>query len=141
VRWLVFHRWTRQHVLSASSLIFEDRGLAHIAQDAGHGTGFMDLVRTVRTAVPDLNSAYTAERPVQAQWLRISDEELRELARRHRLGQGIMLGVTPMEPILQWREQIILDSDVAQGFANRETLEAFRDLATKLDDDQAYLGI
>jgi hypothetical protein len=141
VRWLVFHRWTRQHVLAAAGLIYEGRGLEHIANDAGHDDGFLDLVRTVRTAVPDLNSEHAAQRPVQAQWLRTSDGELRDLAKRHRLGQGIMLGATPMEPMLQWREQIILDSDVVQGFANPETVAAFRELAEKLNDDQAYVGV
>ena len=142
VRWLVFHRWTRQHVLAASGLIYEARGLLHIAEDAGHDRGrFLDLIRTVRTAVPDLNSQHTAQRPIQAKWLRTSDEELRELARKNRLGQGIMLGETPMEPMLQWREQVILDSDVSQEFANRETIASFRELAAKLSSDQAYMGV
>jgi hypothetical protein len=135
-RWLVFHRWTQQHIHAAASLVFDDSGLLHVGADAGHDREeLLDSMRFVRTAVPDLNSPLVTDSAPQATWLRACDAELRKLATRHKLGRSRTLGSTPMEPILQWREQVISDADVDAKIANRETVDAFRDLANKLIDD------
>jgi hypothetical protein len=142
VRWLVFHRWTRQHVLAASGLIYGDRGILQVANDAGHHFGdFRESLRTVRTAVPDLNSAGAADSPAQAAWLRSCDAELKTLAREFRLGQSVMLGQTPLEPMLLWREQIVTDADVSHKLANAAALEAFKGLAEKLTASEVWEGI
>ncbi|MEU8351583.1 SCO2523 family variant P-loop protein, partial [Streptomyces sp. NPDC048845] len=35
-RWLVYHRWTRQHVIAAAGLVFGDRGIVAGGVDRGH---------------------------------------------------------------------------------------------------------
>ena len=47
-----------------------------------------------------------------------------------------MLGAVPLDPVLQWREQLITDSDVwARHVANQATIEAFDSIAKKIVDD------
>jgi CobQ/CobB/MinD/ParA nucleotide binding domain len=135
-RWLVFHRWTQQHIVAAHDLVFDRRGLLDVGANAGHDKDeLLDSIRFVRTAVPNLNSALLTDSPAQATWLRVCDEELKKLAIRHKLGRSRTLGSTPMEPVLQWREQVISDADVAASIANQETVAAFRELADKLTDN------
>lgn len=139
IRWLVFHRWTRQHVLAAHGLVFEPHGILTIAEDAGHRPDeFLRLVRTVRTAVPDLNTLSGVGHPPQARWLRASEEELVTLATERGLGMSRVLGMTPLEPMLQWREQVILDVDVHKQIAKEETVTAFRHLARALSDTEIW---
>jgi hypothetical protein len=69
------------------------------------------------------------------------DRSLRELARRHRLGRTSMVGQTPLDPMLQWREQLIIDDDVwAAQVANEETVKAFEKLARAIVSDAAGEG-
>jgi hypothetical protein len=50
-----------------------------------------------------------------------------------------MLGAVPLDPVLQWREQLITDSDVrARLVANEATTEAFDSIAKKITDDSAW---
>jgi hypothetical protein len=51
---------------------------------------------------------------------------------------SVTLGKTPVEPMLQWREQVILDADVEAKIANKETVKAFADLADELVDDDTW---
>lgn len=139
VRWLVFHRWTRQHVLAASGLLYEDQGiLTYAVEEAGLDPKFQQKVRTVRTAVPNLMAQGSASSGAQASWLQEFDIKLDELARDRRLGPAVVLGSTPMEPMLQWREQLILGSDVAKGIANAATVDAFARLAADLEDERHW---
>jgi hypothetical protein len=139
VRWLVFHRWTRQHIVAASGLVFGDHGVLEAGAAAGHDRdALLDSIRFVRTAVPILNAPLSTDRAAQAKWLRICNDELKNLAMRSKLGQSLTLGETPMEPVLQWREQVILDADVASNIANAATVKAFDELATKLTDDTVW---
>jgi hypothetical protein len=134
-RWLVFHRWTQQHIVAAHSLVFDGRGLLDVGKAAGHDPDeLLESIRFVRTAVPNLNSRLATDSPAQATWLRACDAELKKLANRNKLGQSRTLGSTPMEPVLQWREQVISDADVSANIANQSTVTAFRDLANKLTD-------
>ena len=73
-------------------------------------------------------------RAAQAAWLQEQDTALKRLASANRLGNTAVLGSTPMEPVLQWREQIILDSDVNAHIANAETAAAYTELARRLVD-------
>ncbi|MFC8044641.1 SCO2523 family variant P-loop protein [Nocardia sp. NPDC057353] len=134
VRWLVYHRWTRQHILAANGLVHGTHGLLEEASHWGHDrTKLLSDLRYIRTAVPQLNEPTSgASGGPQAAWLREQDSALRTLASRRKLGATSLLGRTPVEPVLQWREQIILDADVANGIANAATSAAFEELAARL---------
>ncbi len=143
-RWLVFHRWTRQHIIAASGLVYDERGILDIGVDRGHDRATLnDSIRFVRTAVVDPNSPELAGlRPAQVAWLRDANRDLQELAGKHKLGRTTMLGTVPLDPVLQWREQLISDNDTyASQIANRETVEAFETLAKRLLDDSAWEGL
>ncbi|MDQ3578370.1 MAG: SCO2523 family variant P-loop protein [Actinomycetota bacterium] len=143
-RWLVFHRWTRQHIMAASGLVFGARGLLRAGVAHGHDENALrDSIRFVRTAVLDPSSTDLAQiRPAQAAWLENCNRDLQELAARLNLGRSMVLGQTPLDPVLQWREQLISDSDVtASHIANAGTALAFDDLAKRLTDESAWEGL
>lgn len=140
-RWLVFHRWTRQHVLAASGLVYGERGILETGVRYGHDrSALVDGLRFVRTAVVDPDSPELAGlQPAQVAWLRECNRDLLELASTHRIGRSLLLGSVPLDPVLQWREQLISDNDVwARRIANRETVEAFDALAKRIVDDSAW---
>lgn len=138
-RWLVFHRWTRQHILAANGLVHGPNGLLETGGRCGHDPGrLLESVRYVRTAVPSMKEAAGPGRGPQWAWLRRQNEALETLAKTNSVGSSVMLGITPMEPVLQWREQVILDADVAAKIANEETVAAFAELATGLTDDATW---
>ena len=140
-RWLVFHRWTRQHVLAAAGLVYGDNGIVATGASLGHDqTGLLESIRFVRTAIVDLESPELAGlRPEQIAWLREINRELQELASRSRLGRTTLLGVAPLDPLLQWREQIVSNDDVlVRGIANQATIDAFAMLARAMVDDAAW---
>nr|WP_221332905.1 SCO2523 family variant P-loop protein [Nocardia transvalensis] len=138
-RWLIFHRWTRQHILAASGLVHGPHGLLRTGAECGHNEEeLLGSLRYVRTAVPAANSHLTAQRAAQAAWLQEQDAALRRLATTSRLGSTAVLGATPMEPVLQWREQLILDSDVNAHIANAETARAYTELARRLVDTATW---
>jgi hypothetical protein len=143
-RWLVFHRWTRQHIMAASSLVYGERGILGIGVDRGHDRNTLnDSIRFVRTAVvnPDANEL-SGLRPEQVAWLREANRDLQELAGKWKLGRTTMLGMVPLDPVLQWREQLISDHDTyARKIANPGTIEAFETLARRLVDDSAWEGL
>lgn len=143
-RWLVFHRWTRQHIIAANGLVRGEHGLLDVGVEHGHDRdALIDQIRFVRTAVLDLAANDLAHlRPAQRSWLNEIDRELRELASRNGVGLTTMLGKVPLDPVLQWREQLISDDDVAgTEIANAETVFAFDDLAKKIVDDSAWEGL
>ncbi|CAL9568775.1 SCO2523 family variant P-loop protein [Streptomyces sp. Tu 3180] len=140
-RWLVFHRWTRQHVIAASGLVHKENGIIRSGIDRGHDEQTLrDNIRLVRAAVPDPESPLWAQgSPAQAAWMQSCDESLRRLAAEHRIGDSVVLGVVPLEPILQWREQLITEEDVlATQIANKETLEALEEIARRLTDESHW---
>lgn len=143
-RWLVFHRWTRQHIIAASGLVNGDQGILNTGVDLGHDQGALtDSIRFVRTAVVDPDSPELAGlRPEQVAWLREVNRDLHELAGREKLGRTLMLGSVPLDPVLQWREQLISDDDTyASQIANQETVDAFETLAKRLMDDAAWRSL
>jgi hypothetical protein len=140
-RWLVFHRWTRQHILAAAGLVFGERGLLDIGE--GHGRDrdqFIDEIRFIRTAIVDPNAPDLAGlRPPPLAWLRETNRDLQKLASDLNVGRSAMLGSVPLDPVLQWREQLITDSDVwARHVANEATVEAFDSIAKALGDKFAW---
>ncbi|ROT33866.1 SCO2523 family variant P-loop protein [Micromonospora sp. HM5-17] len=140
-RWLVFHRWTRQHVLAASGLVYGPRGILDIGTRAGHDYDeLLNSLRFVRTAVVDPDSPeLEGLKPAQVAWLRECNQDLLELASVSRVGRTMLIGSVPLDPVLQWREQLISDNDVhARKIANLETVEAFSLLAKLIVDDSAW---
>ncbi|MGB6165035.1 MAG: SCO2523 family variant P-loop protein [Pseudonocardiaceae bacterium] len=143
-RWLVFHRWTRQHIIAASGLVNGDEGILDSGVDRGHDRDALtDLIRFVRTAVVDPDSPELAGlRPEQVAWLREVNRDLHKLASQYNLGRTVRLGSVPLDPVLQWREQLISDEDTyASQIANQETVDAFETLAKRLMDDAAWRGL
>ncbi|EFF90936.1 nucleotide-binding protein [Streptomyces sp. e14] len=141
-RWLVFHRWTRQHVIAAAGLVHKAHGIIKGGVERGHDEDALRAaIRFVRAAVPDPESPVWAQgSPAQAAWMQACDETLRRLAAEQRIGDSVVLGIVPLEPILQWREQLITEEDVlSTQIANKETLEALEEIARRLTDD-SYWG-
>nr|MDT0661258.1 SCO2523 family variant P-loop protein [Micromonospora sp. DSM 115978] len=140
-RWLVFHRWTRQHVYAASGLVYDSRGILDIGSQCGHQRDdLVNALRFVRTAVVDPDSPeLEGLKAAQVAWLRECNRDLLELASTHRVGRTMLIGTIPHDPVLQWREQLISDNDVyARKIANLETVEAFSLLAKLIVDDSAW---
>ncbi|MFE7116878.1 SCO2523 family variant P-loop protein [Streptomyces sp. NPDC057654] len=141
VRWLIFHRWTRQHIVAASGLVYGDRGIVAGGVARGHDKArLLSSIRFVRAAVPDPESPLLAHVPApQSAWLRKCDQDLKEFASAQQVGYSRVLSTVPLEPVLQWREQLITDEDVlASKVANRATRAALEELADKLYDDAAW---
>lgn len=143
-RWLVFHRWTRQHIVAAAGLVFGPHGILETGTDRGHRRRELeDSIRFVRTAVLEPDSPQLSVlRPEQSVWLQSYNTDLQKLAAKLRIGRSVMLGSIPLDPVLQWREQIIVEDDISTTrIANQETGQAFEDLAKRLTDDSAWEGL
>ncbi|MCM6774227.1 SCO2523 family variant P-loop protein [Nocardia sp. CDC159] len=139
VRWLIFHRWTRQHILAAAGLVRGPHGLLDTGSACGHNREeLLGSIRYVRTARAAADSYRTAERPAQAAWLQEQNAALTRLASANHLGATAVLGETPIEPVLQWREQVVLDTDVNAKIANEETAAAYAELARRLVDNATW---
>jgi hypothetical protein len=139
IRWLIFHRWTRQHIMAASALVHGPSGLLESGVGYGHDEKkLLESIRYIRTAVPNPFTQPGNEESAQARWLLKQNAALKKLASTKKLGQSTLLGETPMEPMLQWREQVILDADVDAKIANIATTNAFGELARQLTDDAVW---
>ncbi|BCJ42328.1 DNA-binding protein [Actinoplanes ianthinogenes] len=139
-RWLVFHRWTVQHVIAAGGLVHGPRGLLETARrykhDPEHFTGNL---RYVRTAVIDPSSlTHRGLSAEQGSWINDRNQRLNQLAGEYQVGRSRLLGSVPLDPMLQWQEQLVTDEDVVRGVANVATRNAFDDLARRLVDDAAW---
>jgi hypothetical protein len=67
---------------------------------------------------------------------------LQRLAGDRRIGRTTLIGSVPLDPVLQWREQLITDWDTTiRQIANRDTVDAFELIAKRLDDDNAWAGL
>jgi hypothetical protein len=141
-RWLVFHRWTRQHIIAASGLVEGRTGILEIGKAKGHEIdALQNSIRYVRTAKVGTDTPQPGiVKPTQAAWFLACDRRLRTLAGSRHLGDTAVLGEVPLDPVLQWREQIITDIDVRQEIANRGTVEAFESLARRLSDENYWEG-
>jgi len=143
-RWLVFHRWTRQHIIAAEGLVTGASGIIELGVERGHDRRRLaDSIRFVRTAVVDPNSEQLAGlRAEQVAWLRDTNQALQRLASERRIGRVTRIGSVPLDPVLQWREQLITDWDTTiRQIANRSTVDAFELIAKRLDDDGAWAGL
>ncbi len=140
-RWLVFHRWTRQHVLAAASLVYNEEGILAAGEVHGHDPDELAAsLRFVRTAVINPSADELGGlRPAQISFLRECDRDLVDLASRRNVGRTRLLGAVPLDPLLQWREQLISDNDVYdRKIANEATVLAFDKLADDLIGESAW---
>jgi hypothetical protein len=140
-RWLIFHRWTKQHLVAAHGLIYGNRGILDTGEKLGHERQtLLDRLRIVRTAVVDPATAdLSGLRPSQLSWLRERHQELQRLASELQIGRNMTLGTIPMDSILHSHEQLLTDRDVyTRQVANTETVDAFRKLAKDLFDEGTW---
>lgn len=144
MRWLVYHRWTEQHILAAADLVFGEKGLLDVGTRHGHDRRTLARsVRFIRSAVvnPDADDL-AGLRAAQVTWLRNANDGLLRLAGRYGVGRTMALGEVPLDPVLQWREQILCDDDVVLSqIANKRTVLAFERLAAQLVNDEAWVGL
>nr|WP_282548055.1 SCO2523 family variant P-loop protein [Streptomyces rochei] len=140
-RWLVFHRWTRQHVTAAAELAFGTRGIVRAGVARGHDEDALrNAIRFVRAAVPDLASPlWSQTTPARYAWMLRCDERLEELASGRGIGRSRVLASIPLEPVLQWQERLITDEDVPdRRIAAQATWQAMGDLAHRVTDDSFW---
>lgn len=142
-RWIVFHRWTRQHIIAASGLVNGPQGILDTGVDCGHDREQLaKAIRFVRTAVLDPSAPDTGLRLEQLAWLDVCNRRLHELASRRGVGRVNLLGEVPLDPVLQWQEQLISNDDVwLHRTANERTVNAFEDLAKKIVDENSWVGL
>ncbi|MFK4145971.1 SCO2523 family variant P-loop protein [Streptomyces sp. NPDC004065] len=140
-RWLVYHRWTRQHVMAAAELFAGEQGILRTGAAMGHDPDRLaGSLRFVRAAVPDLQSPLWSQAPPQqAAWMHQGDRQLEALAAALGIGKTRVLASIPLEPVLMWREQLITDEDVLDSrIAGLQTWQAMGELAARLTDDKYW---
>lgn len=140
-RWLVYHRWTQQHIIAAHGLVHGAKGLINAGKDNGHDPKRLrEAIRFVRTAVVNPDSdASEGLRAEQTSWLREINQGLHQQADRLQVGNTSALGQVPLDPVLQWREQILSDLDTMRSMiANQATVDAFELLAKSLYEEDAW---
>ena len=111
-RWLVFHRWTRQHIIAADGLVNGEHGIidARRRARARPRDRLRASIRFVRTAFVDPdNDELAGLRAEQVAWLRRSTRCCRRWPASRRIGRTTLIGSVPLDPVLQWREQLITD--------------------------------
>jgi hypothetical protein len=155
-RWLVFHRWTRQHVVAAHGLVYGEHGLLDIAVKVGHDREeLLDRLRFIRTAVIQAEAWDRAQpaapsseplslrsaarrgaelRSPQEIWFHERRANLNRLAGELRVGRTMLLGEVPLDPVLQWHEQLLTDRETSARVANHATVDAFVALAERVLD-------
>ncbi|HEY0534939.1 MAG TPA: SCO2523 family variant P-loop protein [Actinoplanes sp.] len=142
-RWIVFHRWTRQHIIAASGLVHGSQGILDTGVSFGHDrVALGEAIGFVRTAVLDPGSPDTGLRLEQLAWLDVCNRKLHELASTSGVGRVNLLGEVPLDPVLQWQEQLISNDDVwLYRTANERTVNAFEELAKKIVDENSWVGL
>ncbi|MEU4237652.1 SCO2523 family variant P-loop protein [Actinoplanes sp. NPDC026619] len=143
-RWVVFHRWTRQHIVAAGGLVHGKKGILDTGELHGHDRdALMEKIRFVRTAVLDPSASEQAGlRPEQLAWLDVCNRRLQDLAAQNRVGRVNLLGVIPLDPVLQWQEQLLTNDDVwLHRTANERTVNALEDLAKRILDVDSWEGL
>jgi len=121
--------------------VYGKQGILHTGEHLGHDPRRLSQsLRFVRTAVVDPDSAQLfGLQGEQVAWLRACRTQLNELAGQLRVGRSLLLGSVPLDPVLQWREQVISDNDVLlRRIANNATRAAFEHLAEQIVDDSAW---
>jgi hypothetical protein len=139
-RWLVIHKWTRQHVAAAGDFVHGPGGLIETARLVGLDPArFQRAVRFVRSDVVDTTGIAQYGRASHLRWQAQTNAQLRKYAARHRLASEALLATVPFDPVLQLREQIITSADATVlQIANQDTLQAYVELAQRLNDQRFW---
>jgi hypothetical protein len=140
-RWLVFHRWTRQHITAADGLVNGVRGILDTGVSRGHRRAELaSVIRYVRTAVIDpAGKELEGLRAEQVAWLTKCNGDLLRQAAQVGIGNTTVFGSVPLDALLQWKEQLITDTDVlTRQIANQSTVDAFEDIARRIDIDSEW---
>ena len=136
--------WAVALEVAAANLVYGPRGILEAGAELKHDPDRLSsAIRFVRTAVVDPDSPELAGlRASQVAWLRDCNQDLQEIASARRVGRTRMLSAVPLDPVLQWREQLISDNDVlTRHIANQATVDAFNTIAKRLFDDSAWEGL
>ena len=115
--WLVFLRWTPQHILGANDLY-------SVLRDGDQN------VELIRTAVPSVNNLPGKR---DKAWYRDQDIDLEKLMAA-RLPTEHRAFTIPHEPMLQWQERVITDSDASFNRAATETIDGYQRVADFLKE-------
>jgi len=129
---------------AAGGLVHGPHGILDTGSRLGHDRQDLhNAIRSVRTAVQDLAAPdQEGSRPEQLAWLAVCDNRLRELAAQSRMGLAKVLGTIPLDPVLQWQEQLLSDDDILlHRTANTTTVAAFEEPASRITDDTAWEGL
>ena len=122
--WLLFHRWTTQHLY----------GVLELARELNKATQVTTRFSCIRTATIDTKAA-----PESSQtWINRRNDELERLyIQLQALTDPPLedLGHVPSELLLQWSECIITEG-IAVTDSSRATMRAFRSLAQTLIEQQ-----
>jgi hypothetical protein len=139
-RWMVFYRWTHQHIRATHGLVHGARGIIESGEGWGHDRERLaQNIRYVCAAKPDVDVDYRGRIGAELkEWLRERESYLENLARRHEMGRLRHLGEVPFDPLLQWNEQIITRHHVDRALAAEATLASFARLAAGLTDDTEW---
>jgi AAA domain len=111
VQWLVFFRWTPQHLAGAADLC--ERLSSAGAEPA--------LIRTAFSDASEMGS-----------WFQEQHRALTARARESLPGWQIMANI-PVEPMLQWKEGIITEEDIRDGAAGAAIVQSYEELASQLE--------
>ena len=127
-RWLVFHRWTRQHIIAADGLVFGAHGILAGGDARGHDrerAARRDPVRADRRSRPRSAELAGLRADAGRRGCATCNTELQRLAASTASAGRKCSGAVPLDPVLQWREQLITDSDMLdRQIANRATVDA-----------------
>ena len=132
IRWLVFHRWTRQHILAAHGLVHGKKGILESGERFGHERAELEQsIRFVRTTVAAPGDLRLSRE--QAAWLEDCEARLAKLADSLGLGPLSRIADIPLDPVLRWQEQLLTDDDWRMYHtANKRTVDAFTKLVDAL---------
>jgi MinD-like ATPase involved in chromosome partitioning or flagellar assembly len=111
VHWLVFFRWTPQHL----------SGAADLCERLGDAGADLSLVRTAFTDPADMGS-----------WFREQHLALTRRAQSSLRGQRILTDIVS-EPMLQWKEGVVTEDHLNSGVASQGIVESYERLASQME--------
>lgn len=111
VQWLVFFRWTHQHLAGATDL----------CERLSNNGAKLGLIRTAFGDPTDMGG-----------WFREQNNALRARA-SETLGDWEIITDIPVEPMLQWKEAIVTSNDLRSGAATQAIIDSYEDLAARME--------
>jgi MinD-like ATPase involved in chromosome partitioning or flagellar assembly len=111
IYWLVFFRWTPQHLA----------GAADLCERLTSAEAELALIRTAYSDATEMDS-----------WFREQHRALTLRARELLPGREVLTDI-PVEPMLQWKEGIITEEHLRDEVASESIVESYEELASKLE--------